>query len=78
MSEETNAVLALKHAWTGAVETSDKVRELASSVLALGDETPPGNLDLEAYHRLTVAHANAAQALRGLVERLQERAGRAN
>jgi len=76
MSEETNALLALKNAWTGAVETSDKVRALAPAVQALAEETPVESLDLETYHRVTLAQANAVEALRGLIERLQERTGR--
>jgi hypothetical protein len=71
MSEETNALLALKNAWTGAVVASDRVRELAPAVQALDDATPVANLDLETYHRLTLAQSNAVLALRGLVEQLR-------
>ena len=73
MSEETNALLALKNAWTGAVDASEKVRDLANSVQALEETTPVHELDLETYHRLTLAQSNAVLALRGLVEQLREK-----
>src|SRR5258708_6443310 len=66
MSEETNALLALKHAWNGAVAASDAVRDLAPQVLALNDATPVRGLDLEAYHRVALAQSIAVMALRGL------------
>jgi len=71
VAEETNALLALKNAWTGAVEASDKVRELAPAVQAIDADTPVDQLDLETYHRLALAQANAVMALRGLLEQLQ-------
>lgn len=70
MSEE-NALLALKNAWNGAVEASDQVREMASSVAGLADSTPLADLDLETYQRVTLAQSNAVMALRGLVEELR-------
>ncbi len=73
MSEDTSALLALKHAWSGAVSASDAVRELAPAVLALDDATPVQDLDLEAYHRVAMAQSIAVLALRGLVEQLQRR-----
>jgi hypothetical protein len=75
MSEETNALLALKHAWNGVVETSEKVRELAPAVQALDESTPIASLDLATYHRLTLAQANAAEALRGLIEEIGRKSG---
>lgn len=73
VSEETNALSALKNAWTGAVEASEKVRALAPAVQALDEHTPIDRLDLEDYHRLTVAQATAVMALRGLIEQLRRR-----
>ena len=73
MSDESNALLALKNAWTGAVAASDQVRDLAPSVAGLADSTPLADLDLETYHRVSLAQSIAALALRGLVEQLQRR-----
>jgi hypothetical protein len=74
MSQDTTALLALKNAWTGAIAASDRLRELASAVQALSDDTALGQLDFDTYRAVTLAQANAAEALRGLVEELQRKA----
>jgi hypothetical protein len=71
MSDESNALLALKNAWTGAVNASDRVREMSSAVANLPDATPLSQVDLETYHTVALAQANAVQALRGLIEELR-------
>lgn len=71
MSDVSNAILALKNAWTGAVAASDAVRALAPTVEAIPADATLEALALADYHRLTLAQANAVQALRGLVEALQ-------
>ena len=71
MSNETNALLALKNAWTGAIDASDRLRELAPSVAAMPEDADVQSLDLGACHAAALAHANAAQALRGLLEELR-------
>ena len=71
--DEGNAVLALKNAWTGAVAATDRLRELAPAVQGLPEDTAVSALDLETYHRVSLAQANASMALRGLVEALQAR-----
>jgi hypothetical protein len=68
MSNETNALLALKNAWNGAIAASDRLRELAPSVEALPEDADVRVLDLETYHHAAMAQAIAAQALRGLIE----------
>ena len=73
MSHDTTALLALKNAWNGTIAASDRLRELAPAVQALGDETPVSQLDFETYHAATMAQAIAAQALRGLVEELRRK-----
>ena len=73
MSDETNAVHALKNAWTGAVAASERVRELSPAVTGLSDTTPLAQIDLDAYHAVALAQANAVQALRGLIEELRRR-----
>ena len=72
MSNETNALLALKNAWTGAIAASDRLRELAPSVEALPEDADVRSLDLETYHNATLAQAIAAQALRGLIEEFRK------
>ncbi len=71
MSNETNALLALKNAWTGAIAASERLRELAPAVNELAEDTDVTTLDLEAYRQAALAHALASQALRGLIEQLQ-------
>ena len=71
MSNETNALLALKNAWSGAIAASERLRELAPSVAGLAEDVDVTTLDLEAYRRVAIAHATASQALRGLIEQLQ-------
>lgn len=72
MGNETNALLALKNAWNGAIAASDRLRELAPTVAALPDEADVQSLDLEACHGAALAQANASQALRGLLEELKK------
>jgi hypothetical protein len=74
MSNETNALLALKNAWTGAIAASERLRELAPAVNDLPEDTDVATLDLEAYQKAALAHAVASQALRGLIEQLQRTA----
>lgn len=71
MSNETNALLALKNAWTGAIAASDRLRELAPSIEGLAEETDVKTLDLETYRHVATAQATATLALRGLIEELQ-------
>ena len=71
MSNETNALLALKNAWTGAINASERLRELAPAVNDLPEDTNVTTLDLEGYRKAALAHAIASQALRGLIEQLQ-------
>jgi len=78
MSNETNALLALKNAWTGAIEASDRLRELAPGVASLAEDADVKGLDLQAYRDASLAQAVAAQALRGLIEELQRQSGAAS
>jgi len=74
---DASAVMALKNAWNGVVAASDRVREVAPSVQGLSDDTAVKDLDLETYHKVAMAQANAVMALRGLVEQLQQKAATA-
>jgi hypothetical protein len=74
--DEENAILALKNAWNGAVAATDRLRELAPAVESLPDTATVTSLDLETYHRASMAQSNAALALQGLLEALQARAAK--
>ena len=69
------ALLALKNAWNGAVAAADPVRDLSPQVAAIGDSADLTPSDLDTYHQVALAHANAAQALRGLIEELRRKTG---
>jgi hypothetical protein len=77
MSNETNALLAFKNAWNGAIASADRLRELSAAIQALPEDTDPASLDFDTYGRASLGHANAAMALRGLLEELQRKAGNA-
>ena len=71
VSNETNAMLALKNAWTGAIAASDRLRELGPSVQDLPEDADVTQLDLDTYRNAALAQSIAAQALRGLIEEFQ-------
>ena len=73
MSNETNALLALKNAWSGAIAASDRLRELAPALESTAPETDVATLDLQAYHAAVAAHSVASLALKGLIEELQRK-----
>jgi hypothetical protein len=73
MSEQ-NVLMALKNAWTGAVNAADRLRELAPAVAGLPPDATLTAADLEIYHNVVLADANAVMALRGLVEQLRSKA----
>lgn len=75
MSDESNALMALKNAWTGAMATSDELRQLAASVQSVPDDADLSQLDYETYHRVALAHATAAAALRGVIEQIRRKHG---
>jgi hypothetical protein len=74
MSYETDALLALRNAWTGALESADRLREAGAAVLGQSSGASIAEVDLEACVGVVLANANAAQALRGLVEELRRKA----
>ncbi|MDQ3068692.1 MAG: hypothetical protein M3R55_03060 [Acidobacteriota bacterium] len=57
---DANNATALRNAWTSVLEASDELRA-----------TSLDQVDLEAIQPKVLAQANAAQALRGLVEELR-------
>ena len=71
MPNETNALLALKNAWAGAIAASDRLRELGPTVESLPEDADVQTLDLETYRHAVLAQSIAALALRGLIEEFQ-------
>jgi hypothetical protein len=69
LSHESNDLLALQNAVAGVLSAADRVREVAPAVTSLND------VDLGRLHDAALAHAIAAQALRGYVEELRRRQG---
>jgi len=70
---ESNTLFALKNAWNGAIAASDRLRELAPSVDAIPADASLQQLDLDTFHRASLAQSIAALALRGLIEELQRK-----
>lgn len=58
-----NADLALQNAWNTVIAASEELKA-----------TPPDPANLEAIQPKVLAQANAAQALRGLIEELRRKA----
>ena len=76
MSDESNALLALKNAFSGVVNSADRVREVSASLTTLPETTPLAQIDLETYHNVALAQANAAMALRGVIEEIRRKSGK--
>jgi hypothetical protein len=74
VSNETNALLALKNAWAGAIAASNRLRELEPSVQQLPEDADVKSLNLETYRDAALAQSIAALALRGLIEEFQPKA----
>ena len=70
---DTNEIEALKASLRGALSTADTLAAIRPKVEAFDSrgDVPPD--DLEVLARKTLAHAIAAQALRGLVETMRTR-----
>ena len=70
---DRNEMEALKASFRGALSTADTLAALHDTVARLD---PAGDIsadDLEELARVTLAHAIAAQALRGLVDTMRTR-----
>lgn len=74
MSDETE-LEALKASFRGALSTGERLLELKDEVAAIDSHADIAADDLEELGRVTLAHAIAAQALRGLVVTMQTRRG---
>ena len=73
MSNETNALLALKNAWSGAIAASDRLRALAPALEGAAPEADVTSLDLQAYQDAVAAQAIATLALKSLIEEFQRK-----
>ena len=67
---------ALKAAMRGARTAAEALAMIATKVEAADPHVDVPDADLDDLQRLTLAHAIAAQALRGLVETMVKRQGR--
>jgi hypothetical protein len=72
---DTNEIEALKASLRGALSTADALVALRPKVEAFDSRGDVPADDLEELARVTLAHAVAAQALRGLVETMRTRRG---
>jgi hypothetical protein len=64
---DPNEIEALKASMRGALASAEALKAVAGKVEQLDPHAEVPAADLEALARLTLAHAIAAQALRGLV-----------
>ena len=73
---DPNEIEALKASMRGVRQSAEGMRDLAARVDAFDPLAEVSDTDLEDLRRTTLAHAVAAQALRGLVESMLRRRGR--
>src|SRR3954452_20591939 len=73
---DSNEIEALKASMRGVRRSAEALTELAPRVDSLDSRAEIEDADLEALQRLSLAHAVAAQALRGLVEAMLRRRGK--
>ena len=72
---DVNEIRALKASFLGALEAARALEAMKSRVIDIGPDADIAIGDLEELGRLTLAHAVASQALRGLVETIRARRG---
>jgi hypothetical protein len=70
---DTNEIEALKASFRGALTTAAALAELTPKIEALDPGGDVAGGELDELSRVTLAHAVAAQALRGLVETMRSR-----
>jgi hypothetical protein len=68
---------ALKASMRGALRAAESLGAIAAKVDDLDPRTDVAGADLDDLQRLSLANALAAQALRGLIETMVKRRGRA-
>jgi len=72
---DVNEIRALKASFLGALEAARALEGMKSRVTGIDSNADVATGDLEELGRLTLAHAVASQALRGLVEGMRARRG---
>lgn len=72
---DTNEIEALKASLRGALSTSERLASEQPKVEGLDARGDVPADDLEELSRVALAHALAAQALRGLIETMRTRRG---
>lgn len=70
---DSNEIEALKASFRGALSTAAALAALEDRVLALDPRADFPAEDLDELGRVTLAHAVASQALRGLIESIRAR-----
>ena len=70
---DSNEMEALKASMRGALSTAESLGALKEKVEGLDPRSGISSEDLEELGRVSLAHAVAAQALRGLVETMRAR-----
>jgi HAMP domain-containing protein len=72
---DPNEIEALKASWRGALATSESLLELRTRIESFDPRGEIDAADLDEIARVTLAHAVAAQALRGFVNSMRTRRG---
>jgi hypothetical protein len=70
---DVNEIRALKASFLGALDAARALEAMKSRVADIDPDVDIATGDLEELGRLTLAHAVASQALRGLVEGMRAR-----
>ena len=70
---DVNEIRALQASLRGALESARALEAIKSNVLDIDPDADIAASDLDELGRLTLAHAVASQALRGLVEAIRAR-----
>jgi hypothetical protein len=73
---DPNELGALKSSMRGVMTSVHDLRPLSERVEALDPQQDVSEADLDDLRRLSLSHAVAAQALRGLVETMLKRRGK--
>lgn len=69
-------IQALGASLRGAIQSAQDLTGLSSRIQGIDPHADVGETDLDELHRLSLANAVAAQALRGLVETMLKRRGK--
>jgi hypothetical protein len=72
---DVNEIRALKASFLGALESARALEAMKATVTGIDPDADIAAGDLDELGRLTLAHAVASQALRGLVEGIRARRG---